>query len=79
MKIYLCLYSNEKYRIPRRILKKWALISGCFDEVFEFFNELLSQSREVTADELNEAAGHFRFLDMDIEEAEEDETEEDEE
>ena len=41
MKIYLCLYSNEKYRIPKKILKQWALVSGCFDEVFDYDREWL--------------------------------------
>ena len=44
MQLHLCLYSNDKYKIPRKILRKWALVSGCFDQVHEYDKEWLEST-----------------------------------
>ena len=41
MQLNLCLYSNHKYEIPRKILKQWGKVSGCFDRVFDYDREWL--------------------------------------
>lgn len=44
MEINLCLYSNDKYKTPRQILKNWAIVSGCFDRVHEYDRDWLEQT-----------------------------------
>lgn len=44
MNLYLCLYSNGKYKKPKNILKNWASVSGCFDGVFDYDRDWLEST-----------------------------------
>lgn len=65
-------YSMESIEITTQIDR-----TDDFDEVFDFFSELLSEARAVTIDEMNEAAGSIRFISVSDERDDDDEDEED--
>ena len=45
MNIHLCVYSNEKYEVPRKALINLAESSGIFESIFEYDREWLEKTQ----------------------------------
>ena len=45
MNIHLCVYSNEKYKVPRKALVNLAESSGIFESIFEYDREWLEKTQ----------------------------------